>query len=308
MLLELIRRLTLLLNRLSMVFGFVIGMGYTYHAMPGLYGLIGGFLTSIAHLILMWITTNNALGHSNLTNYPSAYLIISIAAALLSSISVFIHTYYSMMLLAPFLPVSYPVIFGLSLLIASCCTISNLLFAVIQISRPYYRVPTLLEQRTLAFSNFTSLLHTLIILGHIWSIQSNAFSFYIGVILSLCDLLVLYLFNYHLLTTIPSPRRQAPESFCDIAQRHAYIGLSVICILGSKIGSCIMHYQGTLLLGLALGLPLSFVTGMAISTAAVATLAGLLFSGTQAYELYQRIFPSLEDSPQMSPHNTLSLT
>ena len=207
-----------------------------------------------------------------------------------------------MILLAPFLPISYSVLMGISILIASACTLSSFTFALIQIFRPFHAIPDWIQQSTLQFSNFTSLLHTTIVLGHIWALNSNSSSFCMGIILSLCDLMVLYLFNYHLLTR-PSVSTQAhDDSFLGLAQRYAYMGFSVICILGSKIGSCIMHYQATLLLGLALGFPLSFVSAVAISTATIATLAGLLFSGIQAYELYQRFFPSEQGVPNV-PEN-----
>ena len=180
--LENLRYLTLWLNRLSMLLGFIIGMGYTYLAMPGPMGIVGGLLTASAHLMLMWITSNNALGYTAHTAYPGVVITLGILATLLSSFSVFIHTYYSMMLLAPLLPLPTVFILGLSILIAVCCTVSNLLFSAVQLSRPYRETPAWMEQKILSFSNFTSVLHTLITLGHIWALEGSISSFCMGLI------------------------------------------------------------------------------------------------------------------------------
>lgn len=299
--LENLRYLTLWLNRLSMLLGFIIGMGYTYLAMPGPMGIVGGLLTASAHLMLMWITSNNALGYTAHTAYPGVVITLGILATLLSSFSVFIHTYYSMMLLAPLLPLPTVFILGLSILIAVCCTVSNLLFSAVQLSRPYRETPAWMEQKILSFSNVTSVLHTLITLGHIWALEGSISSFCMGLILSLCDLIVLYLFNHHLLiSSTPAAPAQTATTFSDTAQRYAYMGLCVICILGSKIGSCIVYYQGTMLLGLALGFPVSFVLAMAVSTATIATFAGILFSTSQAYDLYKRFFPAPAPAPTVT--------
>jgi hypothetical protein len=286
--------LTSWLNRLSLLLGFIIGMGYNYLAVPGLCGLVLGFLTASANLALMWITSDNALNQPSITANSTFYTGLGMIANVLSSCSVFIHTYYSIMLLAPLLPVASGIMFGISILIAACCTLSNFLFAVIQLFRDRQTLPPGLRESTLTFSNFTNCLHTLVTLGHIWATDAHAGTFCWGVFLSLCDLVVLYIFNHQLLSAPSSMRApHTSNTFWDTIKGNAYIGLSMICIIGSKIGSAIVYYQGTLLLGLALKLPFTFVLTMAVSTTVIATFAGLLFSASQAYDLYQKIFPAM---------------
>lgn len=132
----------------------------------------------------------------------------------------------------------------------------------------------------------------------------------IGIFLSLCDLAVLYIFNYQLLasnTTSSVPIEQQEKD--NYSNMFLYIVGCIACIIGSKVGSFIVHYTGTLLLGAALGLPSTLTLTVAVLVATVTTISGLLLSSMQAYDLWQTLFSAsvTKNSSEVLQPSTLNL-
>lgn len=299
---------TLWLNRLSLLLGVFISIGYAYISFPSLFGLVFGIITSLSNLYIMWIFSDNALNKSiNETkkkSFKSLYLVLAVLSALLSCTSVFLHTQSSIFMLSPFLPsiLSLSLISVTSYVFASFFTLSILLFTVIQLYRRWQllngvkssdiKVNNLFQSITLYFSNFTNLMNLFVTIGHVLANGSSILNFISGIFLSLCDLFVLCVFNYQLLSLPtenqkPSIKKQSASAYYTKA-RIFFVG-SIIGILGSKIGTFIVHFTGTLILGGALGAPLPLSLSVAIVVASVVTVSGLLFSSVQAHNLWEKI-------------------
>lgn len=300
---------TLWLNRLSMLLGFFISIGYAYVGFPSTFGLVFGIASSLANLYVMWVSSDNALNKNinESKNYylKLAYVAIATVAVLLSSASVYIHTQLSVFMLAPYLTaiLSTSFLFINSHVLASFFTLSIFLFSVIQLYKRWkqlkgvspdaIKINTYFQSFTLHFSNFVNLLSTLITIGHILTTSVSVLNIILSVFLSLCDLCVLCIFNYQLLSLPTTGKKTTAQikkagSYCKA--RSFLIG-SIISILGSKAGSFIVHFTGTLILGAALSLPFWLSLSTAILIATVATISGLLFSSVQAYELWKKMTP-----------------
>lgn len=310
---------TLRLNRVSLCLGVIVGIGYQCLAMPNLGGFVLGVLTSLANAWIMWIINDRALQSRN-ANTPerspfgqTCFLSISTLACLLSSFSVWTHTYYSVILLAPLLPIPLWTMAVLGHVCALSFAFSTLLFSALQLYRHRQSLPSpespnnhlmRVQLLTRYLTTLNNALHSLITIAHVWATDSHASSLVLGVLCSLCDFVVLHIFNHHLLAEPNTVTQRHPTS---LISPNAFVALSSLCIVGSKLGSFLVYYQGVSILSLALGFWPIAATLMAITVASTATLAGLLFSATQACEWYQRLYPSEEDTRANNPSLAFSL-
>lgn len=317
---QLLSTTTLWLNRLSMILGVLIAIAYIYLALPTLLGLLLGVAAALSNAYIMWVTADNALEEViDPEENPWVqwlFLLLASFALSFSAISVYLHTYGSIILLRPILIFAFP---GLWLpiigtIIAASFTLSVLFFSFIQLHRRWcllqgvapdaIKINSHFQAFTLHFSNFTHLLNAVIIVGHVWASAVSPLGLATGVLLSLCDLAVLLIFNYQLLAEPSSSMDDGLEQAREPqpATIYAYFIGCAVCILGSKTGSFIVHYMGTLLLGAALGFPLWFSLTAAVLVATVATVSGLLFTSMQAYSLWQKV----TSSSRVETWNTVS--
>lgn len=299
---------TLWLNRLSMLLGVFISIGYAYVTIPSSFGLAFGIITSLSNLYIMWIFSDNALNkdinETKNKSFKFFYIALATLSTLLGCASVFLHTQSSIFMLTPFLPaiLSISFISITSYVFASCFALSILLFTIIQLYKRWQllngvkssdiKVNHLFQSITLHFSNFTNLMSMFITIGHVLANGGSILNLIFGIFLSLCDLLVLCIFNYQLLS-LPTKdkksgfKKQNPSNYYTKAR--IFLASSIVGILGSKIGSFIVHFTGTLILGNALGVSLPLSLSLAIIVATTVTVSGLLFSSIQAHNLWEKI-------------------